>query len=107
VSTFLVLRAPLPAALAGRVMAARLIRVRVAQFNWEQPVNKPLIAALLVVCFGSLTGCGSDPTPVLVKTDNTCGKQLSDLKNALDAGAMSPPEYDKARKEALRHCDNK
>jgi hypothetical protein len=70
-------------------------------------VNKPLIAVLLVVCFGSLTGCGSDPTPVLVKTDNTCGKQLSDLKNALDGGAMSPPEYEKARKEALRHCDNK
>ncbi len=43
-------------------------------------------------CFWSIGG-GTDRTVV----EHTAGQQLTDLKRALDAGAISPEEYDKLK----------
>jgi predicted RNA-binding protein associated with RNAse of E/G family len=40
-----------------------------------------------------------------VQTNNdTCGKQMSDLQDALASGAMTQHEYDKAHRAAMERC---
>jgi hypothetical protein len=58
-----------------------------------------ILAALL-----ALAGCGGSET--IVKNQASCGQQLQDLKKALDAGAMTQSEYDKARSKAIKNCHN-
>ena len=59
-----------------------------------------MFAALLAV---GLAGCGGGKT-VVQTSPQSCGKQLMDLKEALDNGAMNQKEYDRARKKAMRNC---
>jgi hypothetical protein len=47
-------------------------------------------------CFWSIGG-GSQKTVV----EHSAGQQLTDLKRALEAGAVSPEEYDKLKKVYL------
>jgi hypothetical protein len=47
-------------------------------------------------CFWSIGG-GSQKTVV----EHSAGQQLTDLKRALEAGALSPEEYDKLKKVYL------
>jgi hypothetical protein len=65
--------------------------------------------SLMFVCLVSLTvmlaGCGSDAR--VVQNNDTCGKQMTDLQAALDSGAMTRSEYDKARRVAIERCDTR
>ena len=66
-------------------------------------MDKSLMFALLVGCSVSLAGCGS--TTRVVQNNDTCGRQMTDLQNALASGAMSQSEYEHARREAIKRCD--
>jgi hypothetical protein len=66
-------------------------------------VNRSLILALLVAGCVLLSGCGS--TTRVVQNNDTCGRQMTDLQNALASGAMSQSEYEHARREAIKRCD--
>ncbi len=62
------------------------------------------IIGLLIVALGGLSACvpGRAKQTTTVNSTTT-GQQLTDLKAALDAGAMTPEEYEKKRKEILRN----
>lgn len=66
-------------------------------------MDKSLMFALLVGGCVSLAGCGS--TTRVVQNNDTCGRQMTDLQNALASGAMSQSEYEHARREAIKRCD--
>ncbi|MHA6204204.1 hypothetical protein ACXU4B_07270 [Dyella soli] len=59
---------------------------------------------LLGACVG-LAGCGSSTR--VVQNNDTCGKQMTDLQDALNSGAMSQHEYNKARRVAVERCESR
>lgn len=61
-------------------------------------------ASLIAVCL-ALAGCGSSPH--VVQNNETCGKQMTDLQDALASGAMTQHEYDKARRVAIERCESR
>ncbi len=65
-------------------------------------MNSSLSLLLLVGTYVTLGGCGSDTR--VVQTNDTCGKQMTDLQDALNSGAMTQREYDKARHVAIERC---
>lgn len=69
-------------------------------------MNKSLMPALMFCCCVLLAGCGGGPR-VVQNNNETCGKQMTDLQDALNSGAMTQHEYDKARRVALKHCDTR
>lgn len=68
-------------------------------------MKKPWIAACLVSSCLALAGCGSSTR--VVQSNDTCGKQMTDLQDALDSGAMSRSEYDRARRVAIDRCNTR
>ncbi|MFC4528289.1 hypothetical protein ISN76_14785 [Dyella halodurans] len=66
-------------------------------------MNRSWILALLVGGCVPLAGCGS--TTRVVQNNETCGRQMTDLQNALASGAMTQHEYERARREAIKRCD--
>lgn len=68
-------------------------------------MNRSLILACLAGCCLALVGCGSSTR--VVQNNDTCGKQMTDLQNALASGAMTQSEYDKARRVAIQRCDTR
>jgi hypothetical protein len=71
---------------------------------WSHDMIKPMLATLTFALCIALTACGS--TKTVVKSDDNCGKQLTDLQNALSSGAMSQSEYDRARQAAIERCNH-
>ncbi|GAB2583257.1 hypothetical protein ISP15_16340 [Dyella jejuensis] len=65
---------------------------------------KPMLATMTIALCMSLAACGGSET--VVKNEDSCGKQMMDLQNALNTGAMSQSEYDKARSEAVHRCNH-
>lgn len=65
---------------------------------------KPMLASMMIVTCVALAACGGSKT--IVKNEDSCGKQLTDLQNALNTGAMSQSEYDRARSEAIHRCNH-
>ena len=64
--------------------------------------NMGMIGILLVALTG-MSACGSGRSKqTTTVTTTTTGQQLTDLKAALDAGAISQAEYDKKRKKILK-----
>ena len=49
-----------------------------------------------------LSGCGGNDTQTVVKTTETQGKQLLDLKAAYDQGVISESEYNRTKNEILK-----
>jgi uncharacterized membrane protein len=49
-----------------------------------------------------LSACGGNDTQTTVKTTETQGKQLLDLKEAYDKGVISESEYKKTKNEILK-----
>lgn len=68
-------------------------------------MNRTMIPASLIVACLALAGCGSSTR--VVQNNDTCGKQMTDLQNALASGAMTQHEYDKARRVAIERCDSR
>jgi len=48
-----------------------------------------------------LSGCGGNDTQTTVKTTETQGKQLLDLKEAYDKGVITESEYKRTKNEIL------
>jgi hypothetical protein len=65
-------------------------------------MNRIVIPALLATACLALGGCGSHTR--VVQTNESCGKQMSDLQDALASGAMTQHEYNKAHRAAMERC---
>jgi hypothetical protein len=52
----------------------------------------------------SLSACGG--SEAVAQSNGTCGKQLTDLQNALNTGAMTQDEYARAREHAIHNCNH-
>lgn len=61
--------------------------------------------ALLVPFMLAATGCWNSSNDVLHLGDVSLGRQLIDLKQALDANALSPDEYATAKDKLLATAD--
>lgn len=68
-------------------------------------MNRIMIFASLMTTSLALAGCGSSTR--VVQTNDTCGKQMTDLQNALASGAMTQHEYDRARQVAVERCESR
>lgn len=64
-------------------------------------MKKILMSATALVLMLSLAGCGGTDTQTTVKTTETQGKQLLDLKEAYDQGVITEKEYEKTKEEIL------
>jgi uncharacterized membrane protein len=62
---------------------------------------KIVSAILLSITLVMLTACGGGTTQVQQQTE-TQGQELLDLKEALDQGAITQKEYDKAKARILK-----
>ena len=60
-----------------------------------------LRGSLLALLF-ALSGCGGNDTQTTVKTTETQGKQLLDLKEAYDRGVITESEYKRTKNEILK-----
>jgi len=65
---------------------------------------RPILATMTIAFCMTVAACGGSKT--IVKNQDSCGKQLTDLQNALNSGAMTQAEYDRARSETLEHCNH-
>jgi hypothetical protein len=61
-----------------------------------------LATTIITLCL-SLAACGG--SRAVAENNGTCGKQLTDLQNALSTGAMTQDEYDRAREAAIKRCN--
>lgn len=66
-------------------------------------MTKLLLATMMMTCCLSLAACGG--SRAIAQNTDTCGKQLTDLQTALNSGAMTQAEYDRARTVAIQRCD--
>lgn len=66
-------------------------------------MKRVVIPALLATACLALGGCGGH-TRVVQTSNETCGKQMTDLQDALATGAMTQHEYDKAHRAAMERC---
>jgi uncharacterized membrane protein len=64
-------------------------------------LKKAAISAAVVVLVMGLSGCGGNDTQTTVKTTETQGKQLLDLKAAYDQGVITESEYKRTKNEIL------
>ena len=60
-----------------------------------------LVAPALIACAVLLGGCFGGDTEVK-QTTVSKGQELTDLKKALDSGAINQKEYDRLRDEIMR-----
>jgi uncharacterized membrane protein len=61
------------------------------------------IIGILIVALTAMSGCGGGSgKQTTTVTTTTVGQQLTDLKTAFDAGAISEEEYEKQREAILK-----
>jgi len=63
--------------------------------------NRKLVFALVLASAVTLTGCGGGAQVDQHSTSISQGQELTDLKRALDAGAIDQTDYDKLQKKIL------
>jgi hypothetical protein len=61
------------------------------------------LATMVATFCLSLAACGG--SRAIAQNNETCGRQLTDLQTALNSGAMTQDEYDRARKAAIHRCN--
>jgi hypothetical protein len=66
-------------------------------------MTRLLLATMIMTFCLSLAACGG--SRAIAQNNGTCGKQLTDLQNAVNTGAMTQHEYETARDEAIRRCN--
>lgn len=64
-------------------------------------LKRAVSSATVVVLLLGLSGCGGNDTQTTVKTTETQGKQLLDLKEAYDKGVITESEYKRTKNEIL------
>ncbi len=64
-------------------------------------LKKIAIGTAVVLLVMGLSGCGGNDTQTTVKTTETQGKQLLDLKEAYDKGVITESEYKRTKNEIL------
>ncbi len=64
-------------------------------------IKKAVLFATVITLVSGLTACGGNDTQTTVKTTETQGKQLLDLKEAYDKGVISESEYKRTKNEIL------
>jgi uncharacterized membrane protein len=62
-------------------------------------IRNTLLAATVIVL---MTACGGNDTQTTIKSTQTQGQQLLDLKAAYDQGVISESEYKKTKNEILK-----
>ena len=60
---------------------------------------KTAVVATMIACTLALGGCGG--TEVKETTTVSKGQELTDLKQALDSGAINQKEYDRMRQQII------
>jgi uncharacterized membrane protein len=65
-------------------------------------MKKAVLFASLATLVLGLSACGGNDTQTTVKTTETQGKQLLDLKEAYDKGVISESEYKKEKNDILQ-----
>ncbi len=65
-------------------------------------LKKMSLSATVLALVVGLSGCGGNDTQTVVKTTETQGKQLLDLKAAYDQGVISESEYKRTKNEILK-----
>lgn len=65
-------------------------------------LKKTVLGLIAIALMMSLSGCGGNDTQTTVKTTETQGKQLLDLKEAYDKGVISESEYKRTKNEILK-----
>lgn len=60
------------------------------------------ITVLLLCSALTVTACGRSAKNTTNVSTSTTGQELTDLKTAYEAGAMSEAEYEKKRKQILK-----
>lgn len=65
-------------------------------------MNRALFSGLLAALIMGLAGCGGGTEVKSEITTTTKGQQLTDLKKALDAGAINQDEYERERQRILK-----
>ena len=68
-------------------------------------MNRAAISALLITTCLVLAGCSH--TTRVVQDNETCGQQMTDLQGALDSGAMTKSEYNRAHRAAMKRCESR
>lgn len=63
--------------------------------------KRSVVSATLLALALGLSGCGGNDTQTTVKTTETQGKQLLDLKEAYDKGVITESEYKRTKNEIL------
>ena len=64
-------------------------------------LNKSVLLATVFALTAGLTACGGNDTQTTVKTTETQGQQLLDLKEAYDKGVITENEYKRTKNEIL------
>jgi uncharacterized membrane protein len=65
-------------------------------------LNKSVMGVIAIALVLGLSGCGGNDTQTTVKTTETQGKQLLDLKEAYDRGVITENEYKRTKNEILK-----
>jgi uncharacterized membrane protein len=64
-------------------------------------MKKTVLLASVLVLVSGLSACGGTDTQTTVKTTQTQGQQLLDLKEAYDKGVINQEEYENAKEDIL------
>ena len=64
-------------------------------------LKKTVPGVIAIALLMGLAGCGGNDTQTTVKTTETQGKQLLDLKEAYDRGVITESEYKRTKNRIL------
>ncbi|MBE1160934.1 hypothetical protein [Dyella acidiphila] len=66
-------------------------------------MTRLLLATTMLTFCMALSACGG--SRAIAQNNETCGKQLMALQNAVGSGAMTQAEYERAREAAIHRCN--
>lgn len=70
---------------------------------WADQLHRARAVLLVAMAAVALAGCSSGKHTVVTNRLVTPDQELHDLQRALDAGAITPAEYDQQRQKVISH----